>query len=636
MVKKKKQENTLKTYIFYIKDPKKNKIFLDMTKISKNVYNSSLYIYKIYKIYKSSIFEDLYNEIKKIKNKIKKEEIDMKSVEKFHEIFNKYYKAHSEKKKEINELNDKLFKKIKNKIEKKKYVITNINYEQFIDAFITYCKKKYDTKKININYMVTNIIRSFYVKNYFYIKSLVDNNKLTEENKIKYKDLISFVENKSGVFDFDDKNDSFKEKITKELNVKLTSVQNMLSRIIYKNLGENFKKLPSDVIINIINKVFDGINSNYMLLKSRKQTKTNFLKFKEKDEMYNLFYFERSFKILDDGIRLNVGDFINKNYNKITGSSLETIMVSKTRYNYNKKDLIKTIKGKNKKKFIKIGNEFIPKKKLISSNYLYISKNIKLKDKKIKLIELKPENNKIKVCIVYENIREIFNEEEFNKLSNNEKINKSISIDLGIKNLMTIYNPTGDQYIIKGGHIISINNFYKKKINNLKSINKKKYNKNKFNRLSDLFKERNNKIKGYFNKVVDKLIDTYNDKEQIIVGYNSGWKTNTHMGKKNNEIFYSIPFSMLLNKLILKAKENQKNVVITKESYTSKCDSLNLEKICYHEKYDGNRNKRGLFSSKKRKLINADLNGAINIMRKKINLTEINGNNIFNPKILNL
>ena len=201
---------------------------------------------------------------------------------------------------------------------------------------------------------------------------------------------------------------------------------------------------------------------------------------------------------------------------------------------------------------------------------------------------------------------------------------------------MTIYNPTGDQYIIKGGHIISINNFYKKKINNLKSINKKKYNKNKFNRLSDLFKERNNKIKGYFNKVVDKLIDTYNDKEQIIVGYNSGWKTNTHMGKKNNEIFYSIPFSMLLNKLILKAKENQKNVVITKESYTSKCDSLNLEKICYHEKYDGNRNKRGLFSSKKRKLINADLNGAINIMRKKINLTEINGNNIFNPKILNL
>ena len=636
MVKKKKQENTLKTYIFYIKDPKKNKIFLDMTKISKNVYNSSLYIYKIYKIYKSSIFEDLYNEIKKIKNKIKKEEIDMKSVEKFHEIFNKYYKAHSEKKKEINELNDKLFKKIKNKIEKKKYVITNINYEQFIDAFITYCKKKYDTKKININYMVTNIIRSFYVKNYFYIKSLVDNNKLTEENKIKYKDLISFVENKSGVFDFDDKNDSFKEKITKELNVKLTSVQNMLSRIIYKNLGENFKKLPSDVIINIINKVFDGINSNYMLLKSRKQTKTNFLKFKEKDEMYNLFYFERSFKILDDGIRLNVGDFINKNYNKITGSSLETIMVSKTRYNYNKKYLIKTIKGKNKKKFIKIGNEFIPKKKLISSNYLYISKNIKLKDKKIKLIELKPENNKIKVCIVYENIREIFNEEEFNKLSNNEKINKSISIDLGIKNLMTIYNPTGDQYIIKGGHIISINNFYKKKINNLKSINKKKYNKNKFNRLSDLFKERNNKIKGYFNKVVDKLIDTYNDKEQIIVGYNSGWKTNTHMGKKNNEIFYSIPFSMLLNKLILKAKENQKNVVITKESYTSKCDSLNLEKICYHEKYDGNRNKRGLFSSKKRKLINADLNGAINIMRKKINLTEINGNNIFNPKILNL
>ncbi len=76
--------------------------------------------------------------------------------------------------------------------------------------------------------------------------------------------------------------------------------------------------------------------------------------------------------------------------------------------------------------------------------------------------------------------------------------------------------------------------------------------------------------------------------------------------------------------------------MLVKESYTSKCDSLALEIIGFHEKYLGKRHKRGLFKSSKNKLINADLNGAINIMRKYINLNEIKGKNLFNPKILNI
>jgi putative transposase len=131
-------------------------------------------------------------------------------------------------------------------------------------------------------------------------------------------------------------------------------------------------------------------------------------------------------------------------------------------------------------------------------------------------------------------------------------------------------------------------------------------------------------------------MEIYEDKEQIIVGYNESWKTKVRMGKTNNRKFYSIPYLLLIKKLISKAEKLKKNIVITKESYTSKCDSLNLEEICYHEKYDGERKKRGLFISKKRKLINADLNGAINIMRKKIKLEEIKGLNICNPRILKI
>ncbi len=136
-------------------------------------------------------------------------------------------------------------------------------------------------------------------------------------------------------------------------------------------------------------------------------------------------------------------------------------------------------------------------------------------------------------------------------------------------------------------------------------------------------------------------MEIYKDKEIIIIGYNTNWKTNVNMGRKNNRVFYSIPYRILINKLFTKAKKFKKKVVETNESYTSKCDSLNKEEICYHKKYDGERIKRGLFSSKKKKLLNADLNGAINIMRKYANLKEIEikkirGINICNPRILKI
>ena len=59
-------------------------------------------------------------------------------------------------------------------------------------------------------------------------------------------------------------------------------------------------------------------------------------------------------------------------------------------------------------------------------------------------------------------------------------------------------------------------------------------------------------------------------------------------------------------------------------------------KICRHEDYKGKRINRGLYSSNKRKLLNADLNGAINIMRKIYDLTAITGMKIYNPVRINI
>jgi len=79
-------------------------------------------------------------------------------------------------------------------------------------------------------------------------------------------------------------------------------------------------------------------------------------------------------------------------------------------------------------------------------------------------------------------------------------------------------------------------------------------------------------------------------------------------------------------------------VKFTEESYTSKCDSLALEEMKRHKKYLGKRISRGLFSSSKKKLINADLNGAINIMRKCFNeqIKEIKGISLYNPVKVNI
>ena len=173
-----------------------------------------------------------------------------------------------------------------------------------------------------------------------------------------------------------------------------------------------------------------------------------------------------------------------------------------------------------------------------------------------------------------------------------------------------------------------------KKIGELQSINKNKYDKNMFNRLYSLLDERKNKINGEINKIVNLLIKTYNDKIYFILGYNESWKLKVNLGTKTNRIFYNIPYQRIIGKLKTKLESLGKELIVKEESYTSKCDSLNLEDVKKQDTYSGIRKHRGLFISKIGKAINADLNGAINIMRKVIKLKEIKGVGIYNPTIL--
>lgn len=664
----------LKTFSLIHKNKNDNNIFDYMSSVSKNIYNSTLYCFKVYKQFENNIYEELHKYIiednyvdklkkvidinkkkilpeKKIKNKDKKGKKIEKKVndlvileDKLYAIYDEYYNFYGKNKKIIDNNNNIIYKYIIEDVKNNNILITKNNITDLVNNYKLKIIKfeniifNNDNELLVIDNIIFSIMKSFYYKTVYYIKKLID---INQEKNIdtKYKSIIDSV--KLNDFYIENYN-KYGSIIKDELGIPITSIQNFIKRVTYTHLFENKEKIPADVIGNIIDKTYSSISSYYDLLKSGKQNKTSLCKYKNKEDKFNLFYFCRSFKIEDNKIRLNVGEQVNKIYTELNNINLEKIMKKKKTFYYNKNDLIESRKKLNKKDHLEISkNIFIKKVKLISFNYIYFDLPEKIKKYEIKLIEVKVYETTIKIHITYEHIIENlnidnYNLKDFNKLSIDEKMKKSISIDPGVTNLFTIYNPTGKQHIIKGGNLLSMNHFYNMKIDRLKSINKQVHNKNKFKRLYSLEQERRNKISGYFNRLVTELIKTYSDKEVFIMGYNQNWKNETNMGKKNNRDFYQIPYSQLIKKLNLALQMRNKKLLIVKESYTSKCDALALEEISYHEKYEGKRILRGLFSSSTKKLINSDVNGAINIMRKYINLNKITGLCICNPSILKI
>ena len=104
----------------------------------------------------------------------------------------------------------------------------------------------------------------------------------------------------------------------------------------------------------------------------------------------------------------------------------------------------------------------------------------------------------------------------------------------------------------------------------------------------------------------------------IIIGYNSSWKQNITMGRRNNQNFVQLPYFTLISQIKYKSKLVGIDVILEKESYTSKCSFLDNESIQKHKTYAGKRINRGLFRSKKGVIINADVNAGYNIMKKVI------------------
>ncbi len=191
-------------------------------------------------------------------------------------------------------------------------------------------------------------------------------------------------------------------------------------------------------------------------------------------------------------------------------------------------------------------------------------------------------------------------------------------IDLGLNNLAVIASnkPGFQPVVVNGRPLKSINQFYNKRKAELQSIlGSEKARSHRIDRLTD---KRNRRVNHYLHTASRKIIDMLvaNGIGLLVIGKNQGWKQEIGIGKRNNQNFVSIPHARFIDMLTYKAALVGINVVVTEESHTSKCSFLDMEPIGHHGTYQGKRIKRGMFRSSTGKLINADLNGAYNIIRK--------------------
>ncbi len=207
----------------------------------------------------------------------------------------------------------------------------------------------------------------------------------------------------------------------------------------------------------------------------------------------------------------------------------------------------------------------------------------------------------------------------------------TLSIDLGVNNLATCIGTNGDSFIIDGKRLKSSNQQYNKRNAKLQSIKDIQDIEGTTNQQAKLLDKRKHRIQDYLNKsvrfIVNRCLKTGIGK--IVVGYNPGIKQDANMGTRNNQNFVQIPLSTFRFKLKCLCARVGIEYIETEESYTSKASALDGDTIAKYNPFDttkyrfsGKRIKRGLYKTKTGQLINADANGALNILRKHLSLSK--------------
>ena len=202
---------------------------------------------------------------------------------------------------------------------------------------------------------------------------------------------------------------------------------------------------------------------------------------------------------------------------------------------------------------------------------------------------------------------------------------KYMSIDFGLDNLATCVTNDGASMILDGKRLKSYNRLYNKENARLQS-NKDKAGIKGFTRRQVFNTGKRNRRVNHAMSVSASKIIKYCLKNQIgnlVVGYNLDWKRNIEIGKVNNQNFVQIPHGLLRQKLKYQCELYGIKYIEQEESYTSKASFFDNDKIpTYNEKnlqsykFSGKRISRGQYRTSSGYILNADINGALNILRK--------------------
>ncbi|MGV2389536.1 MAG UNVERIFIED_CONTAM: transposase [Microcystis novacekii LVE1205-3] len=199
-------------------------------------------------------------------------------------------------------------------------------------------------------------------------------------------------------------------------------------------------------------------------------------------------------------------------------------------------------------------------------------------------------------------------------------------IDLGVNNLMAVTtNQTGvAPLLVNGRPLKAINTFYNKQRSRLQSQLKTRNNQPSSKRLIFLTHKRNCRVENYLHTASKRVIDwcILHQIGTLIIGHNERMKQCLNLGKRNNQQFVNIPHYRLIEMLTYKAQLKGIKVIITEESYTSQSSALDRDELPkYGEEkplFKGKRLARGLYKMGTNQLLNADVNGSFNIIRKVI------------------
>jgi len=194
------------------------------------------------------------------------------------------------------------------------------------------------------------------------------------------------------------------------------------------------------------------------------------------------------------------------------------------------------------------------------------------------------------------------------------------SIDIGVNNLAAITSnkPGFQPLLVNGRPLKSLNQRYNKmRATRQKYLPGKQENSRFLDQMTD---KRTRSVDYYLHLASREIIDMLLHQEigTLIIGKNDFWKQAANMGKKNNQQFIFIPHARFIAMLQYKAELVGIQVILVQESHTSKCSFLDEEAIYHHDHYAGRRIKRGLFKSATGRLLNADVNGSYNIMRRAL------------------